>query len=80
MTVFPKHTERMELVGIDSPEILRINIIYIKSSMTYMFWQEDTDKCGYLMKNSLQTVSGFYLKTPVKAAGASPLTSLGPKY
>lgn len=32
------------------------------------------------MKNSLQTVSGFYQKTSVKAAGTLPLTSLGPKY
>lgn len=45
-----------------------------------MFCLEDTDKCHYLMKNSLQTVSGFYLKTSVKAAGTLLLTSLGPKY
>lgn len=47
--------------------------------MTYMFWYKDTDKCDYLMKNSLQTVSGSYLKTSVKGAGTLPLTSLGPK-
>lgn len=79
MTVFLKHIEGMELVGINSLESLRIKIT-IKSSITYMLYLEDIDKCGYLMKNSLQTVSGFYLKTSVKAAGTMPLTSLGPKY
>lgn len=48
--------------------------------MTYMFLEEDTDKYSYLMKNSLQTVLGFYLKTLVKTSGTLPLTSLGPKY
>lgn len=32
------------------------------------------------MKNCLQTVLGFYLKTSVKATGTLPLTSMGPKY
>lgn len=44
-----------------------------------MFLEEDTEKYSYLMKNSLQTVLGFYLKTSVKTSGTLPTNFIGPK-